>query len=234
MGNERIHHPAAVSGPSPRQAPASTERSVAARAPATSQAPPSREEGAVEAIGPSPEAQLQRAVRLGHKAANLPAPTPLQPGSDLIQARKSRRRGRGRQLNPKQKQQRQRLFDRRERRWREEQARPPEAPSSTDGRGDGYRQTWTKRGIQFVFSSGHGYRVNHHPSGMAPSEDITELGSMDYIEKAILRDLLAEGGLPAIGVSGTRPIEVSGKPVEYRFKRFAVDKVGIGTYYRPG
>lgn len=109
----------------------------------------------------------------------------------------------------------------------------PTEPGPKSGSGDGYRQTWTVGTIDYLFSSGHGYRVNHHKSGEPPSKDITALGTMNEIELAILRDITGPGGIPAVGESGTRPITVSGQVVEYRFKRFSDTKMGIGTYYRP-
>jgi hypothetical protein len=109
----------------------------------------------------------------------------------------------------------------------------PSEPTSVNGNGDGYRQIWTVGAIQYIFSSGHGYRPNHHPPNQDPSLDITALGSMNDIELAILAHIVGPGGIPAVGVSGTRPITFAGEPVEYRFKRFSPDKMGIGTYYRP-
>lgn len=123
--------------------------------------------------------------------------------------------------------------------WGEEPQEAPQAvvlptgPGPTSGSGDGYRQTWTVGTIDYLFSSGHGYRANHHKSGEPPSKDITALGSMNEIELAILRHITGPGGIPAVGESGTRPITVSGEAVEYRFKRFSDTKMGIGTYYRP-
>ncbi len=109
----------------------------------------------------------------------------------------------------------------------------PNAPASASGSGDGFRQNWVMGGITYVFSSGHGYRPNHHKSGQPPSKNITELGTMNEIELAILADFNGSGGMPEVGKSGTRPIVVSGEAVEYRFSRFAADRIGIGTYYRP-
>lgn len=109
----------------------------------------------------------------------------------------------------------------------------PTEPGAKSGSDDGYRQTWTVGTIDYLFSSGHGYRANHHKAGEPPSKDITALGSMNEIELAILRHITGPGGIPALGESGTRPITVSGEAVEYRFRRFSDTKVGIGTYYRP-
>lgn len=111
----------------------------------------------------------------------------------------------------------------------------PGGPSSTSGTigTDGYRRTWTVGTMQYFFSSGHGYRVNHHKPSETPSKDITQLGTMDEVELAILRHITGVGGIPAVGESGERAITVGGQAVEYRFKRFAPTKMGIGTYYRP-
>ncbi|WP_431262503.1 hypothetical protein ACQ859_20480 [Roseateles chitinivorans] len=116
--------------------------------------------------------------------------------------------------------------------WVEPTVLPAEADSSS-GSGDGFRQTWTVGSISFIFSSGHGYRVNHHKPNVAPSKDITQLGSMNEIELAILRHIHGAGGIPAVGENGTRAITVAGEAVEYRFSRFDEGKMGIGTYYRP-
>lgn len=109
----------------------------------------------------------------------------------------------------------------------------PTEPGAKSGSGDGYRQTWTAGTLNYLFSSGHGYRANHHKPGEEPSKDITALGSVNEIELAILRDITGPGGIPGVGESGTRLITVSGEAVEYRFKRFSGTQMGIGTYYRP-
>ncbi|UXH76783.1 hypothetical protein [Roseateles amylovorans] len=109
----------------------------------------------------------------------------------------------------------------------------PTAPREVSGAGDGYRQIWEVGTISFIFSSGHGYRPNHHKANQPPSKDITQLGTMNEVELAILRHIHGAGGIPDEGASGTREITVSGEKVEYRFARFTADKMGIGTYYRP-
>src|SRR5206468_1915168 len=62
----------------------------------------------------------------------------------------------------------------------------PDAPLSQSGRDDGFRQTWKVGTIEYLFSSGHGYRANHHKPSEPPSKNIMELGSMNEIERAIL------------------------------------------------
>jgi hypothetical protein len=111
----------------------------------------------------------------------------------------------------------------------------PAEPSSTKGvpETDGFHRFWAIGDLTYDFSSGHGYRVNHHKKNQPPSKNIRELGSMTEVERAILAHILGPGGIPEVGKGGTRAITVGGQPVEYRCNRFSVDKMGIGTYYRP-
>ena len=154
-----------------------------------------------------------------------------------------KRRNKRANWNQKQIDQNERLFRRRAERQeryriereREEAARFPAGPSSTKGKStdDDYRQTWDVNGVEVVFSSGHGYRENHHKANKPPSLNIKELGSMNEIELAILRHLFGAGGIPGVGETGERRITVGGQAVEYRFGVISETKIGIGTYYRP-
>lgn len=117
----------------------------------------------------------------------------------------------------------------------------PTAPSSTKKKKpakgewlDDYRQTWTYDGISYAFSSGHGWRPNHHPSGEAPGPDIQQVAEMDVIELAILQDFVSGAGVPKEGAQGERSIKVNGSDVSYRYKRFNASTVGVGTYFMPG
>lgn len=184
---------------------------------------------------------------------NMSTSTPSQMATDSAQnqpilfqfKRTSGRRNKRANWNQKQINQNERLFARRalrqERYAREQLAEknvPPKttpisgAPVKVGGHGDGYSQTWHHDGMDIVFSSGHGYRENHHKQGEPPSLNIKELGSMNEIELAILTHLFGVGGIPKLGESGEREISV-GAPVTYRFKRFAENKIGVGTYFRP-
>jgi hypothetical protein len=107
----------------------------------------------------------------------------------------------------------------------------PAGPSSVSGAlgSDGYRQTWQHGGIDYLFSSGHGYRQQHRPGG----PDITVLDTMNNIETAILADLVTFAPAAALQDSGERPVTVGGQAVHYRYRKFAAAKVGIGTYFLP-
>ena len=105
---------------------------------------------------------------------------------------------------------------------------PP--PWTSDKARESYRQTWLVGEVRYIVSSGHGYRPEHKKGG----PDVTKVGTMNEIERAILADISSiVAGLPK-GNSDERSVTVSNQKVNYRFKKIDDKRVGIGTYFIPG
>jgi hypothetical protein len=105
---------------------------------------------------------------------------------------------------------------------------PP--PWASDAARETYRQTWVVGEVSYIVSSGHGYRAEHKPGG----PDVTAVGTMNEIERAILADISSIVASLDVGKTGERPVSVNGQTVHYRYKKFAAKSVGIGTYFLPG
>jgi hypothetical protein len=108
---------------------------------------------------------------------------------------------------------------------------------------DQYRRTYiidddSQPGTQWTVavSSGHGYRSSHlHNASELFGPDITQAGSMDEIEEAILADLDDNVvATPAIVGPGRRRVAVGSETVQYDYNvNRAGRHIGVGSYYIP-
>lgn len=103
-------------------------------------------------------------------------------------------------------------------------------PWTSDGARESYRQTWVVGDVRYIVSSGHGYRPEHKKGG----PDVTKVGAMNEIERAILADMSSIVAGLAKGNSGERSVTVNGHAVSYRYRKIDDKSVGIGTYFLPG
>ena len=181
--------------------------------------------GGAAAAAPSSDS----AERLGHRLSQLALSAPSPP----IQAYRNRKR-----WTPQQRAQSDKFWEKRNRRD-QERARVARLPrivqrSAHDPSQDGYTQTWTHPTTgdhRYSVSSGHGYRAEHRKDG----PDITQLASRHEIETAIiehLSDKMRQGLVP-LHHEDEHQVPVGGQNVHYRFKRYAADRTGVGTYFLP-
>jgi hypothetical protein len=169
------------------------------------------------------------AERLGHRLSQLAPSAPAAP----IQAYRNRKR-----WTPQQRAQSEKFWEKRDRRD-QERARIARLPrvvqrSAHDPSQDGYTQTWTHPTTgdhRYSVSSGHGYRAEHRKDG----PDITRLASRHEIETSIIEHLSDQmrQGLVPLHHEGEHQVSVAGQNVHYRFKRYANDRTGVGTYFLP-
>jgi hypothetical protein len=103
-------------------------------------------------------------------------------------------------------------------------------PWTSDRARESYRQTWVVGEVRYIFSSGHGYRPGHKKGG----PDVTKVGAMNEIERAILADISSIMAGLAKGNGGERSVTVNGHSVNYRYRKIDDKGVGIGTYFLPG
>ena len=113
--------------------------------------------------------------------------------------------------------------------------------SANAGQRDQYRRTYKIQeddGTEWTVavSSGHGYRVSHlgNPSELF-GPDITQAGSMDEIEEAILADLDDNVvGDATITGTGRRRVSVGSEVIQFDYNvNRAGHHIGVGSYYIP-